>query len=124
MKDSSLNVFGGPLMVCGTNPLTGAFRNGCCDTGQLDSGTHTVCAIVTDAFLSFSKSKGNDLTRPYTLYNFPGLVAGDRWCLCVLRWLEAFRAGVAPKIILDACHQKTLDYVSLDTLKKYAIDPV
>ena len=124
MKDSSLNVFGGPLMVCGTNPLTGAFRNGCCDTGQLDSGTHTVCAIVTNDFLSFSKDKGNDLTRPYPLYNFPGLVAGDRWCLCVLRWLEAFRAGVAPKIILDACHQKTLDYVSLDTLKKYAIDPV
>ncbi len=124
MKDSSLNVFGGPLMVCGTNPLTGAFRNGCCDTGQLDSGTHTVCAIVTNDFLSFSKDKGNDLTRPYPLYNFPGLVAGDRWCLCVLRWLEAFRAGVAPEIILDACHQKTLDYVSLDTLKKYAIDPV
>ena len=124
MKDASHNVFGGPLMVCGKNPLTGAFRNGCCDTGQLDTGTHTVCAVVTDAFLSFSKRKGNDLTRPYPLYNFPGLVAGDRWCLCVLRWLEAFRAGVAPEIILDACHQKTLDYVSLDTLKKYAIDPL
>ncbi|MAV79653.1 MAG: hypothetical protein CBD31_03425 [Flavobacteriaceae bacterium TMED171] len=122
MKDASLNIFGAPLIVCGTNPLTGAFRNGCCDTGQLDTGTHTVCAIVTDTFLSFSKRKGNDLTRPYPLYNFPGLVAGDRWCLCILRWLEAYKAGVAPKIILDACHQKTLDYVSLDILKKYAVD--
>ena len=123
MKDASLNVFGAPLTVCSTSPLTGVFRNGCCDTGQLDSGTHTVCAVVTDAFLSFSKRKGNDLTLPNTLYNFPGLVAGDRWCLCVLRWLEAIRAGVAPDIILDACHQKTLDYVSLSTLKKYAVDP-
>lgn len=122
MKDASLNIFGTSLIVCGTNPLTGTFRNGCCDTGQLDTGTHTVCAIVTDTFLSFSKRKGNDLTRPYPQYNFPGLVAGDRWCLCILRWLEAYRAGVAPKIILDACHQKTLDYVSLDTLKKFAVD--
>ena len=123
MKDASLNVFGAPLTVCSKSPLTGVFRNGCCDTGQLDSGTNTVCAVVTDAFLSFSKRKGNDLTLPNPLYNFPGLVAGDRWCLCVLRWLEAIRAGVAPNIILDACHQKTLDYVSLDILKKYAVDP-
>ena len=124
MKDASLNVFGEPLILCGINPMTGAFRNGCCDTGQLDTGTHTVCAIITDAFLTFSKLKGNDLTQPYPQYNFPGLINGDRWCLCILRWLEAYRAGMAPEIILEACHQKTLDYVSLDTLKKYAVDPI
>ena len=83
MKEPSLNIFGASLVVCGTNPLTGAYRNGCCDTGPLDVGTHIVCAVVSDAFLAFSKSKGNDLTRPYPLYNFPGLVAGDHWCLCV-----------------------------------------
>ena len=124
MKDASLNVFGEPLILCGINPMTGAFRNGCCDTGQLDTGTHTVCAIITDAFLTFSKLKGNDLTQPYPQYNFPGLINGDRWCLCILRWLEAYRAGMAPKIILKACHLKTLDYVSLDTLKKFAVDPI
>ena len=119
MRESSLNVFGQPLITCGTSPMTGAYRNGCCDTGPFDAGTHTVCAIVTDAFLMFSKSKGNDLTRAYPVYNFPGLVDGDRWCLCVSRWLEAYRAGCAPKIILKACHQKTLDYVSLDILQQY-----
>lgn len=122
MKEKSLNVFGKPLTICGTNPITGAFRNGCCDTGPFDAGTHTVCAIVTDAFLQFSKSKGNDLTRPYPAYDFPGLVAGDRWCLCVSRWMEAERAGCAPKIILAACHQKTLEYVSLETLQEYALE--
>ena len=124
MKDASLNVFGEPLILCGISPMTGAFRNGCCDTGQLDTGTHTVCALITDDFLSFSKLRGNDLTQPYPQYNFPGLINGDRWCLCILRWLEAYRAGMAPKIILKACHQKTLDYVGLDTLKKFAVDPI
>ena len=124
MKDASLNVFGEPLILCGINPMTGAFRNGCCDTGLLDTGTHTVCALVTDAFLGFSKLRGNDLTQPNPQYDFPGLINGDRWCLCILRWLEAYRAGMAPKIILKACHQKTLDYVSLDTLKKFAVDPI
>ncbi len=109
-------------MLCGTDPMTGAFRNGCCDTGRFDAGTHTVCAVVTDAFLTFSKSKGNDLTRAYPEYNFPGLVAGDHWCLCVSRWLEAYRSDVAPQVILKACHQKTLDYVSLNVLKKFAFD--
>ena len=123
MKEAALNVFGKPLTVCGTTPTTGAYRNGCCDTGPFDSGTHTVCAVVTNTFLTFSKSKGNDLTRAYPEYNFPGLVKGDHWCLCVSRWLEAYRSGVAPKIILKACHLKTLDYVSLDVLKKFAFDP-
>ncbi|MBH45511.1 MAG: hypothetical protein CMC93_02715 [Flavobacteriaceae bacterium] len=120
MKKPSLNVFGDPLVVCGTSPMTGAYRNGCCDTGGLDLGTHTVCAVVNDAFLAYSKSKGNDLKRPYPEYNFPGLEDGDRWCLCVLRWLEAYRVDLAPKIILEACHQKTLDYVDLEILKKFA----
>ena len=123
MIENSLNVLGKPLMVCGTNPITGALRNGCCDTGRFDAGTHTVCAVVTDSFLTFSKSKGNDLTRAYPEYNFPGLVDGDHWCLCVSRWLEAYRSDVAPQVILEACHQKTLDYVSLNVLKKFAFDP-
>jgi uncharacterized protein (DUF2237 family) len=123
MIDNSLNVFGKPLSVCGTDPLTGALRNGYCDTGGFDAGTHTVCAVVTDAFLAFSKRKGNDLTRAYPEYNFPGLVAGDHWCLCVSRWLEAYRSDVAPQVVLEACHQKTLDYVSLNILKKFAFDP-
>ncbi len=120
MKAKSLNVFGKPLLVCGTDPMTGAYRNGCCDTGPYDAGTHTVCAVVTDDFLLFSKSKGNDLTRAYPQYNFPGLVAGDSWCLCVSRWLEAYRAGVAPPVILEACHLNTLDYVSLAVLTTFA----
>lgn len=123
MIDNSLNVFGKPLLVCGTDPMTGALRNGCCDTGGFDAGTHTVCAVVTDAFLAFSKRKGNDLTRAYPEYTFPGLVAGDHWCLCVSRWLEAYRSDVAPQVVLEACHQKTLDYVSLNILKKFAFDP-
>ena len=123
MNEPSLNIFGASLAVCGTNPLTGAYRNGCCDTGPLDVGTHIVCAVVSDAFLAFSKSKGNDLTRPYPQYNFPGLVTRDHWCLCVSRWLEAYRSDVAPQIILEACHQKILDYIDLDVLKKFAFEP-
>ena len=122
MKAASLNVFGEKLIPCGTSPMTGAYRNGCCDTGPFDAGTHTVCAIVTEAFLQFSKGRGNDLTKAYPQYNFPGLVDGDRWCLCVSRWLEAYRAGVAPPILLKATHQKTLEYVSLDRLKEFAYD--
>ena len=124
MKADSLNVFGEALQVCGTTPMTGAYRNGCCDTGPFDAGTHTVCAVVTDEFLQFSKSKGNDLTRAYPQYNFPGLVAGDYWCLCVSRWLEAYRAGIAPKINLAATHQKTLDYVSLEVMTTFALDDI
>ena len=122
MKATSLNVFGNPLLVCGKNPMTGAYRNGCCDTGPFDIGTHTVCAVVTDEFLQFSKSKGNDLTRAYPQYNFPGLVDGDTWCLCVSRWLEAYKAGVAPPVVLEACHLNTLDYVSLEVLTTLAVN--
>ena len=103
-------------MVCGTDPMTGVYRDGCCNTGINDTGNHTVCAVVTDEFLQFSKSRGNDLTQDYPPANFKGLVAGDKWCLCVSRWVEAYQAGVAPPVILEATHMKTLDYVSLEVL--------
>ncbi len=117
--NEALNVFNEPLMVCGTSPMTGAYRDGCCNTGVNDRGTHTVCAVVTDAFLQFSKSRGNDLTMVYPPTNFKGLVDGDKWCLCVSRWIEAYQAGVAPPIILKATHIKTLEYISLDALMKF-----
>ena len=122
MKEVALNVFGKPLLLCGMDPITGYYRNGCCETGQFDTGTHTVCAVVTDAFLTFSKNKGNDLINAYPEYNFPGLVAGDHWCLCISRWLEAYESNVAPQVILEACHIKTLDYVGIEVLKKFAFD--
>ena len=116
---SKLNLFGKKLETCSTNPLTGAYRNGCCETGPNDIGTHTVCAIVTDEFLEFSKKMGNDLTIDYPQYNFKGLKEGDKWCLCVSRWIEAYKAGCAPKVILEATNLKTLDYVSFETLLEY-----
>ena len=116
---SKLNLFGKKLEACSTNPLTGAYRNGCCETGPNDIGTHTVCAIVTDEFLEFSKKMGNDLTKDYPQYNFKGLKNGDKWCLCISRWIEAHNAGCAPKIILEATNLKTLDYVSFETLLEY-----
>ncbi len=119
MQEPALNVYKQPLETCSLNPMTGSFRDGCCNTGFYDAGTHTVCAIVTEEFLQFSKSRGNDLTRDYPQYNFKGLKAGDRWCLCVSRWMEAHKAGVAPKINLKATHLKTLDYVDLQTLETY-----
>ena len=116
---SKLNLYNKKLETCSTNPLTGAYRNGCCETGPNDIGTHTVCAIVTDEFLEFSKKMGNDLTKDYPQYNFKGLKDGDKWCLCVSRWIEAHNAGCAPKIILEATNLKTLDYVSFETLLEY-----
>ena len=114
------NVFGEELMLCSTEPMTGYYRNGCCETGPDDLGTHTVCAIMTKEFLEFSLSRGNDLITPRPEYDFPGLVPGDRWCLCASRWVEAYRAGVAPKIVLEASHEKTLEFVSLEELVKFA----
>ena len=116
---SKLNLYNKKLETCSTNPLTGAYRNGCCETGPNDIGTHTVCAIVTDKFLEFSKKMGNDLTIDYPQYNFKGLKEGDKWCLCVSRWIEAYKAGCAPKVILEATNLKTLDYVSFETLLEY-----
>ena len=114
------NVFGEELKVCCTSPMTGYFRDGSCRTISEDTGTHTVCAIMTDEFLDFSLSKGNNLTTPITYYNFPGLKAGDKWCLCASRWVEAEKAGKAPLVVLEATHEKTLEFTSLETLVKYA----
>jgi uncharacterized protein len=115
------NVLGTNLQVCSLTPLTGFTRNGCCDTGPEDSGNHTVCVQVTDEFLAFSTSQGNDLTTPHPEYDFEGLKAGDRWCVCAARWLEASEAGFAPPVILEACHERCLDIVSLADLKYHAL---
>ena len=121
MTSDSLNVYNKPLIICGTNPITGVFRDGCCNTGINDIGTHTVCAVVTDSFLQFSKSKGNDLTKDNPTYNFKGLKEGDKWCLCVSRWIEAYKENVAPPIILESTHIKTLEYISIEVLEKFNI---
>ena len=120
--EPSVNVLGGELQACSTNPLTGFFRNGCCDTGPLDHGSHTVCAIMTDEFLAYSKYFGNDLTARQEEFGFPGLKEGDRWCLCAARFLQASEEGVAPKILLKSTHAKALEIVPLEVLKKHAID--
>lgn len=116
------NVLGGPLALCSDDPVTGFFRTGCCHTGPQDAGVHTVCAIMTDAFLAFSKSRGNDLSTPRPEFGFQGLRAGDRWCLCAARWKEAHDAGKAPKLVLAATHERTLALVSLEALKAHAVD--
>lgn len=110
------NIFGEPLQPCCSNPLTGYFRDGFCRTDTSDQGSHTVCAIVTEEFLDYSKNKGNDLTTPMPMYDFPGLKPGDKWCLCALRWKEAFEAGVAPKVVLEATNEKTLEYININDL--------
>jgi uncharacterized protein (DUF2237 family) len=119
--EPSLNVFGHPLKPCSLSPLTGFFRDGCCNTNEDDLGVHTVCAVMTDAFLQFSYQRGNDLITPRPQYRFPGLKAGDRWCLCAARWLEAWRNDAAPLVVLDATHQKTLEIVPLEILQLYAV---
>ena len=121
-KRPSRNVLGGVLENCSLKPMTGFFRNGCCDTGAEDVGSHTVCVVTTAAFLAFSKSRGNDLSTPVPDYGFPGLKAGDRWCLCAPRWQEAFEAGHAPRVVLRATHEGALQFCSLADLKRYAID--
>lgn len=112
----SRNVFGESLIPCSMDPLTGFYRNGCCETGPEDSGTHTVCAVMTEEFLIFSKNRGNDLITPRPEYVFPGLKPGDKWCLCALRWLEAFREDCAPQVVLEATNEKTLTLIPLDLL--------
>ena len=118
----SLNVFGEKLQTCSGEPRTGFFRNGCCDTGATDHGSHTVCAIMTNEFLAYSKYFGNDLSTPLPQFGFPGLNDGDRWCLCAARFLQAHVEGVAPKVVLQCTHAKALEIVPLKVLKKYAID--
>lgn len=115
------NVFGEPLILCSTKPLTGFYRDGCCNSGEDDAGVHTVCIIATPEFLEFSYSRGNDLSTPRPEFNFPGLKPGDRWCLCASRWVEAWKAGKAPKVVLEATHERTLDFVELEELVKWAV---
>ena len=115
------NVLGSELEPCGSEPLTGFYRDGCCNTGREDVGLHTVCCVVTAAFLAFSKARGNDLSTPLPQYGFHGLKPGDRWCLCAERWKEALDAGNAPQVVLEATHAVTLQIVPLEELKKYAV---
>ncbi|GAA4815762.1 hypothetical protein GCM10011365_01660 [Marinicella pacifica] len=121
-KYESLNVYGEPLEICGTDPLTGFFRDGCCNTSQEDMGIHTVCVQLTDEFLQFSKLQGNDLTTPNPEFDFPGLKAGDRWCLCATRWLHAYKAGKAPKVYTRSTHFRTMEVVDIKILKEFALD--
>ena len=121
MTDQALNVLGTPLLACSFDPLTGYYRDGCCNTDHNDHGSHVVCAKVTQAFLDFSVSRGNDLVTPRPEFRFAGLKAGDRWCLCAQRWLEAFQAGVAPPVVLEATHRKALEIVTIEQLQACAL---
>ncbi len=114
------NVLGGDLEPCSLDPLTGFYRDGCCETGAGDHGVHTVCAVMTAEFLAFSRAAGNDLSTPHPEWGFPGLVPGDRWCLCAPRWQEALEAGAAPQVVLAATHQQTLEWASLADLEAHA----
>ena len=122
MRDPSLNVLGSALESCSTAPVTGFFRDGCCNTGPMDQGLHTVCALMTAEFLAYSKYLGNDLSTPRPEYGFAGLKPGDQWCLCAGRFLQAHEEGVAPQIRLKATHQRTLDVVAREVLERYATD--
>jgi uncharacterized protein len=121
-QEDSVNVFGEPLLNCSDDPLTGFYRDGCCNSGPDDRGRHVVCAIMTAAFLEFSRSRGNDLSTPRPELGFPGLKPGDRWCLCADRWREAFEAGAPPRVVLSATHRLALEHVDLTDLKRHAID--
>ena len=122
LTSTAKNVLGEPLATCSTAPMTGFYRNGCCETGAYDQGAHVVCAEVTAEFLVYSKAQGNDLSTPHPGYGFPGLKPGDCWCLCAARWKEAFDDGVAPRVKLAATHARALEYVSLDHLKQHATE--
>jgi uncharacterized protein len=122
-REPDVNVVGGALRPCSEEPLTGFFRDGCCATGEEDLGSHTVCAVVTDEFLEFSMRAGNDLSTPRPEFGFPGLVAGDRWCVCAARWLEAHHAGCAPPVVLGATHVGALEIVPIDLLTARAVAP-
>lgn len=120
--DESLNVFDEALDSCSDQPLTGFFRDGCCNTSDQDVGSHTVCVQVTADFLEFSRFRGNDLSTPQPEFGFPGLAPGDRWCLCAARWLEAHEHGMAPKVYLRRTHKRALEIVPMATLRKFAAD--
>ncbi len=121
MNDDALNVLGKALVPCSYDPLTGYYRDGCCNTDEHDQGSHVVCAKVTAEFLAFSRQKGNDLSTPVPEYRFAGLNPGDRWCLCALRWKQAFDAGVAPHVVLESTHAKALEFVTLAQLQAHAL---
>ena len=121
-KEIVINIFGDEIEACCYDPMTGYFRDGFCNTNEHDHGSHVVCAVMTDDFLEFSKSKGNDLSTPRPEFNFPGLKEGDRWCLCALRWKEAYDAGVAPKVYLESCHLNSLNFVTKEQLAEYAVN--
>lgn len=120
--EQSVNVFGEPLISCSEQPLTGFYRDGCCNTSEDDLGQHTICVVVTQAFLEYSRFRGNDLSTPIPEFGFPGLKPGDRWCLCASRWLEAHEHEMAPKVYLAATHSRATDIVPLAVLKQYAVD--
>ena len=122
-KDPQINVLGGPLNLCSTEPMTGFFRDGHCNTCAADRGSHTVCAVMTAEFLALSKYLGNDLSTPRPEFRFPGLKPGDQWCLCAARFLQAHEEGAAPQVNLAATHRRALDIVSLDVLKEHAMAP-
>jgi uncharacterized protein (DUF2237 family) len=121
MSLNAMNVLGTPLVPCSYDPLTGYYRDGCCNTDAHDHGSHVICAKVTQAFLDFSVAQGNDLVTPRPEYRFAGLKAGDRWCLCATRWQQAFQAGVAPPVILNCTHERALSFVSLAQLQSCAL---
>jgi uncharacterized protein (DUF2237 family) len=121
MNDLSKNVLGGILQPCGTDPMTGFFRTGCCQVTDEDVGSHAVCIVATAGFLAFSKSRGNDLSTPRHDYGFPGLTPGDRWCLCSSRWQEAFEAGLAPHVVLESTSVAALEFVRLEDLQRHAV---
>jgi uncharacterized protein len=120
--DPAMNVFGEPIETCSERPNTGFFRDGCCNTSAEDTGSHTVCVQVTQAFLEFSRFRGNDLSTPRPEFGFPGLKPGDRWCLCAARWKEAYEAGMAPRVYLRSTHQRALEVVELTTIREFAAD--
>ena len=119
---SALNVLGGPLEECGTDPMTGFYRDGCCGTGAQDVGSHTVCAVVTAEFLAHQQRVGNDLATPRPEYSFPGLVPGDRWCVVAIRWMQAYLEGAAAPVVLASTHERALDVIPLKALQENAID--
>ncbi len=121
MMDESINVWGEPLIPCSNQPLTGFYRNGCCDTSEEDQGCHTVCAVTSEDFLEFSKQSGNDLSTPRPMWNFPGVNPGEKWCLCASRWMEAYRHGKAPMVDLKATHKKTLEIIPLEILERFDV---
>lgn len=120
--DTAVNIYGEPLQPCSNEPLTGFFRDGCCNTCSEDAGSHTVCAEVTAAFLDYSRFVGNDLSTPHPEFGFPGLKPGDRWCLCAGRWLQAYEKGMAPRVFLRNTHMRALETIPLELLEQHAVE--